>query len=131
VTPGAGATYLNGDEQQYPTAIFDLDGNERTAVQLRSNALNVLQILLQQMSRYESIPQVRQACVNTFFAVLTRIAQTGSGRSTSFERSSWRLIGRFTANRRLVGPKRIRNGSRRIRWTGSRKSALTVNTFAQ
>ena len=72
VTPGAGAAYLKGEEQQYPTAMFDLDGNERAAVQLRSNTLNVLHILLQQMNRRELSPQVREASIRAFFLVLDR-----------------------------------------------------------
>ena len=44
VTPAPMATYLKGQDQDYPTVALDLDGNERAAIQLRQNALNELQI---------------------------------------------------------------------------------------
>ncbi len=44
VTPAPAATYLKGQEQEYPTVALDLDGNERAAIQLRQNALNELQL---------------------------------------------------------------------------------------
>ena len=70
ITAGAGATYLKDEEQQYPTAAFDFDGNERAAVQLRNNALNILHLLLTQMNQPYVGPQLRKACVKTFFEVL-------------------------------------------------------------
>jgi hypothetical protein len=72
ITAGAGATYLKDEEQQYPTAAFDFDGNERAAVQLRNNTLNILHLLLTQMNQPYVGPQLRKACVNTFFEVLDR-----------------------------------------------------------
>lgn len=92
---GAGATYLKGDEQQYPTAVFDLDGNERAAVHLRNNTLNVLQILLQQMSRRDLSPQLRHACQNTFFAMLDLDRQ-------SWQRSIDELRTELTVLRRVA-----------------------------
>jgi len=44
VTPAPAATYLKGQDQEYPTVALDLDGNERAAIQLRQNALNELQL---------------------------------------------------------------------------------------
>jgi len=70
ITAGPGATYLKGEEQQYPTAMFDLDGNEKAAVHLRNSALNILQILLQQMNRRNLSAALQQASRKTFFAVL-------------------------------------------------------------
>ena len=36
--------YLAGESKQYPTALLDLDGNERACVYLRNSALNAIQI---------------------------------------------------------------------------------------
>ncbi|HLJ47029.1 MAG TPA: alkaline phosphatase family protein [Bryobacteraceae bacterium] len=47
VTPSAHSFYLKDQADDYPTALLDLDGNERACVQLRNNRLNELQILLQ------------------------------------------------------------------------------------
>ena len=70
ITAGAGSSYLKDQEQQYPTAAFDFDGNERAAVQLRNNTLNLLHILLTQMGQPNMGPQARMACVSTFFEIL-------------------------------------------------------------
>ena len=70
ITAGPGASYLKDQEQQYPTAAFDFDGNERAAVQLRNNTLNILHLLLTQMNQPYAGPQVRRACVKTFFEIL-------------------------------------------------------------
>ena len=70
ITPGAGSSYLKDQEQQYPTAAFDFDGNERAAVQLRNNTLNLLHLLLTQMNQSYMGPQARKACVKSLFEVL-------------------------------------------------------------
>jgi hypothetical protein len=41
--------YLKGQSQDYPTALVDFDGNERSTIHLRNSDLNRLHILLQQI----------------------------------------------------------------------------------
>jgi Type I phosphodiesterase / nucleotide pyrophosphatase len=41
--------YLRGQSSDYPTALLDFDGNERSSLHLRNSDLNVLHILLQQL----------------------------------------------------------------------------------
>jgi arylsulfatase A-like enzyme len=70
ITPSRESTYLKGEADQYPTVVLDLDGNERAAVQLRSNVLNMLHMLLKAMARKETPERVRRAAVETFFDIL-------------------------------------------------------------
>lgn len=46
VTPSEESLYLKGESGDYPTALLDLDGNERAAVYLRNSDWNALQVLL-------------------------------------------------------------------------------------
>jgi hypothetical protein len=50
VTPSQDSLYLR-DQKDWPTAMLDLDGNERASIQLRNSDLNEIQILLQQLPR--------------------------------------------------------------------------------
>ncbi|MES1261187.1 MAG: alkaline phosphatase family protein, partial [Acidobacteriota bacterium] len=60
VTPSDETLYLR-DEKDSPTALLDLDGNERASVQLRNSDLNELQILWRQLGRDEMDKPRRQA----------------------------------------------------------------------
>jgi hypothetical protein len=64
--------YLKGQSSEYPTALLDLDGNERASIHLRDNDLNLLQILFQQLKRRELPLQTREAATRTFFATIDR-----------------------------------------------------------
>ena len=50
VTPSPESSYLR-DQNDYPTALIDPDGNERASVQLRNGDLNAIHILLLQLKR--------------------------------------------------------------------------------
>jgi hypothetical protein len=52
VTPSPEASYLR-DQNDYPTALLDPDGNERASVQLRNSDLSAIHILLLQLKRKE------------------------------------------------------------------------------
>lgn len=72
-TTSSDSYYLKGQSTDYPTALVDFDGNERTAFHLRNNDLNILHILLQQLrSRGKLSPQLKQAAVKTIFSVIDR-----------------------------------------------------------
>jgi hypothetical protein len=72
VTPSDASPYLKGVANQYPTALLDLDGNERASVYLRNTDLNTLQILLQETKRSDIPPAVRRAAVQAIFKILDR-----------------------------------------------------------
>jgi hypothetical protein len=61
VTPSADSNYLR-NQNDYPTALIDPDGNERASVQLRNSDLNAIQILLLQLKRND-LDAARRAAV--------------------------------------------------------------------
>jgi len=65
--------YLKKQSTEYPTALLDFDGNERSGLHLRNSKLNLLHILLQQLQRKDLSPQLRQATSAYFFATLARV----------------------------------------------------------
>lgn len=71
-TASASSTYLKDDASRYPTAVLDLDGNERAAVELRSNDLNRLQMLLLLMVAEPAKSEQSRALANQFFSILDR-----------------------------------------------------------
>jgi len=64
--------YLKGQSTDYPTALLDFDGNERSAIHLRNSDFNLLHILLQQLKNSKPSSQVRRAAGDLFFAVIDR-----------------------------------------------------------
>jgi hypothetical protein len=47
--------------KQYPTALLDLDGNERAAIYLRNSDLNLIHLLLLELERRDLAPEIRAA----------------------------------------------------------------------
>ncbi len=99
--PSGDSFYLKGRSGDYPTALIDVDGNERSSMQLRNNDLNLLQILLQQMKNKKVAKDVRRSAVDTFFGIIDR------------RRKDWKLtvsqLGEeLAALRRSMGIKRQR-----------------------
>jgi hypothetical protein len=72
VTPSDESLYLKGASHQYPTALLDLDGNERASVYLRNSDLNALQILLEELSGSGVAPALRRAQLEAFFQIVER-----------------------------------------------------------
>lgn len=72
ITPSRDATYLAG-ASNYPTAVMELDGNEKAAIGLRNNSLNILHILLDQLTRKRLAGRVRAAALEAFFAEIERV----------------------------------------------------------
>ncbi|HEX8096938.1 MAG TPA: alkaline phosphatase family protein, partial [Pyrinomonadaceae bacterium] len=64
--------YLKGLSTDYPTALLDFDGNERSSIYLRDGDLNVLHILLQQLKRKDLPQPLRRALASAFFETLGR-----------------------------------------------------------
>jgi hypothetical protein len=64
--------YLKKQSAEYPTALLDFDGNERSALHLRNRDLNLLHILLQQLQRNDLSLQLRRAATDAFFTTLAR-----------------------------------------------------------
>ena len=64
--------YLKGQSTDYPTALVDFDGNERSSFHLRNSDLNVLHILLQQLQSGKLSPDLKRAATDAFFDVVNR-----------------------------------------------------------
>ncbi|HYY41321.1 MAG TPA: alkaline phosphatase family protein [Pyrinomonadaceae bacterium] len=64
--------YLKGQSTDYPTALIDFDGNERSGIHLRDSDLNLLHILLLELQRKDLAPAVRRAATEAFLATLER-----------------------------------------------------------
>ena len=65
------SNYLK-NQSDYPTALVDFDGNERSSIHLRDNDLNMLHIFLQQLQDKNIASSVRAATVNSFFDIVRR-----------------------------------------------------------
>ncbi len=68
--PATESFYLPGQKDKYPTALVDLDGNERASLHLRERELNILQILLQQLQTQDLSPEMQRAVTDAFFDVV-------------------------------------------------------------
>ena len=73
ITPSGVSNYLEGQADQYPTVMLDLDGNERASIGLRNNTFNVVQILLDQLVRQRLPGPVRSAALSVLFATLDKV----------------------------------------------------------
>jgi type I phosphodiesterase/nucleotide pyrophosphatase len=116
VTPSEQSPYLEGAAHQYPTALLDLDGNERASVYLRNSDLNVLHILLQEMNRPGTRPAVRSAEIAAFFQVIDQ------------HRTQWRatieeLESELAALHRAIEQQRVRVQGQQVRWTPEQRDA--------
>jgi hypothetical protein len=66
-TPSKNSFYLKGRQKDYPTALVDFDGNERSSIHLRESGLNEMQILLQELQQGKLSPALREAATAGFF----------------------------------------------------------------
>ncbi len=73
ISPSQDATYLAGESAHYPTVVVDLDGNERASISLRNNALNMIQILLDQLMHKKLEGRVRHAALDGLFRILGEV----------------------------------------------------------
>jgi hypothetical protein len=62
--------YLKKQSNDYPTAMLDFDGNERSSLQFRDSNLNLLHIILQQLQLSNISPPLRRALNDQFFSTL-------------------------------------------------------------
>jgi len=68
VNESSESAYLRGQAKEYPTALLDLDGNERACVYLRNSALNAIQILQQQLAQKGVPNRIRAATARALMA---------------------------------------------------------------
>lgn len=70
ITPSPESAFPNEPADRWPTAMLDLDGNERASVSLRNNTLNKLHLLLDPLTRRRTPERVRLAVRKAFFEIL-------------------------------------------------------------
>ncbi len=72
VTASGESFFLKGQSKTYPTALLDLDGNERASIHLRNSDLNTLHALLLQLKRKALPDEQRAETTGEFFAIVER-----------------------------------------------------------
>jgi hypothetical protein len=110
ITPSDNSAYLKGASKEYPTALLDLDGNERASVYLRNSALNALQILLEELKRPGLSPALRHAVVAAIFQI---IAQHRAQWQSTLEE----LRAELAALRRRIEERQIQINAQPKKWT--------------
>jgi len=108
--------YLKGQSTDYPTALIDFDGNERSSIHLRATDLNVLHILLQQLKRKDLAPDLRRAATKNFFATIER-------RRASWQTRLAEMNEELGALRRLIEKQRAVVAAQPKKWTKEDRDA--------
>lgn len=116
VTPSEDSLYLKGAANQYPTALLDLDGNERASVYLRNSDFNALHILLDELSRPSTRPELRRAVIPAFFQIVDR--HRAKWRSTVAE-----LNEELAALYRAIEAQRVEVADQPKKWTVAQRDA--------
>jgi hypothetical protein len=109
VTPSRFARHTAGQAEHYPTAMLDLDGNERAGVGLRNNTLNVLHILLDQILGKKVRGAERAATLNAFFQVLNGVREPWKRDLAALDETIAELDARIAERQKIVAarPKRF------------------------
>ncbi len=108
--------YLRGQSTDYPTALVDFDGNERSSMHLRNSDLNLLHILLLELQRTNLAPAVRRAAMDAFFATLDR-------HRDEWQRTLDELHEEIGALQRLIERQRAVVAARPKKWTKEDQTA--------
>ena len=116
VTPSEDSLYLKGASNQYPTALLDLDGNERASVYLRNSDFNALHILLDQIGRPSLRPGPRRAAITAFFQILDR-------HRTEWKSTIVELNEELAALHRAIEAQRIKVVEEPKKWTAAERDA--------
>jgi hypothetical protein len=73
-TASQASPYGSATGKSYPTALLDLDGNERAAIYLRNSELNKIHLLLVQLQRRDMAPELRRAVERACHQAIERYA---------------------------------------------------------
>lgn len=99
--------YLKKQSTDYPTALLDFDGNERAAIHLRNNRLNVLHILLQQLQRENLPADVRRAATEYFFRCINEERATWQQTIAEMDEELGALRGLIAAQGKIVAAQKV------------------------
>ncbi len=103
VTPSSESSYLAGKSDDYPTAVLDLDGNERANIALRENSLNIVHILLTEMSRRRLTGPLRVAALAALFEEIDRQRPLWTKRLDDLHNDLADLSDRIAKQQRAIG----------------------------
>jgi hypothetical protein len=127
-TTTAESYYLKGQSTDYPTALLDFDGNERSSIHLRDSDLNLLHIILQQLKRKDLSEPMRRALTARFF-------QTLDSRRAELEMDLSQLKEELVALRRAIEKQRALVEAQPKKWTKEDLEAgrdrAAIRLFAQ
>ena len=84
-SPSSDSYYLAGKSDDYPTALLDVDGNERASIYLRNDDFNQLQVLWRVISKPALDPGFRKIFIEAFFAIINRHRQEWQKTLTELE----------------------------------------------
>jgi Type I phosphodiesterase / nucleotide pyrophosphatase len=114
VTPSVESLYLKDAGNEYPTALLDLDGNERASVYLRNSDWNALQILLGEIDQHGTGPGMRHAAIQAFFQIVDR-------HRARWETTVQELRAQLAALRRVIEQQRAQTIP--VKWTREQHDA--------
>ena len=114
VTPSPESKYLTGEAESYPTALLDLDGNERASIYLRNSDVNEMHMLLKRAASQRDVSQ-REAA-SQFIALVNR------------HRGKWhaeaeQLQEELAALRRAIDRKRATTPMKRPKFTAEERAS--------
>ena len=72
--------YGAASPKNYPTALLDLDGNERAGIYLRNSGLNLIHLLLLQLERRDLAPALRKAAEEACRQAIAQFAAQSQAR---------------------------------------------------
>ena len=116
ITPSEESRYLRDSANDYPTAMLDLDGNERAAVYLRNSDWNQLQILLEELEHRGLAPATRRAGIAGVFRILDR-------HRSAWEATIAELRAELAALGRVMEQQRARIRAEPAKWTKTQHDA--------
>jgi hypothetical protein len=130
ITPSTASVYLAGQSAQYPTAWFDLDGNERAAVHLRNSELNEIHILLLQLARPDLPAHLRRAGAARLNETIDRHRRAWTKTVTELE-EEMRALERAIEQRKASLPQEAKKRTAEERARGEDKAARRLSDELQ
>lgn len=115
-TASPNSIYLQGQAEQYPTVLLDLDGNERASIHFRNGRFNELHILLQRLSRKDLPREQRAIAVRRFFTILDEQRPT-------WERELSEIKEELRALKRKIDRQSLLVEEQQRKWTQSERDA--------
>jgi len=114
ITPSEESLYLKGAANQYPTALLDLDGNERASVYLRNSDLNALHILLGELGH----PGIQSAARPALLEALFKIVEQNR---SEWQRTLRELREELAALHRNIDEERVQIDAQPTKWTSAQR----------